>query len=313
MWGWAVGAAAVIAAAGGGAYAVSAKMQQPKRRPIEAVPQAPYETVRFESEGVPMAGWLIRPPSAGADAAAPRPTVVVAHGWGSNRSRVLRYAHPLVNAGYNVFVYDARCHGESGSIKAPTGLMFKADIRAAVETAAKLPGVDASRIAVLGHSMGGLGALLACADGLGVRAVVTDNAPLTLETIIRSELRRRKLPAFPLDRIMPRVWLFRAGIPYSAVAGIDMPAWVMANAKAVREGRGTPVLMIHATGDPIVPADELRRVAARAPVEHRFVEVDGHSSSERDPAFWETVLPFLERHLGGGGSPRTTDDGVIGA
>ena len=301
MYGWAIGAA-VVAAAGGGAWMVSAKMQQPKRRPIEAVPQAPYETVRFESEGVPMAGWLIRPESA--DTGTPLATVVVAHGWGSNRSRVLRYAHPLVAAGYNVFVYDARCHGESGSIKAPTGLMFKADIRAAVETAAKLPGVDAARMAVLGHSMGGLGALLACADGLKVRAVITDNSPLTLETIIRSELRRRKLPAFPLDRIIPRVWLYRAGIPYSAVARIDMPGWVAANAEAVREGRGTPVLMIHATGDPIVPADELRRVVGRAPVEHRFVEADGHSSSERDPAFWETVLPFLARHLDGDGRQR---------
>jgi len=304
MYGWAIGAAAVIAAAGGGAYVVSAKMQTPKRRPIEALPRAPYETVRFESEGVPMAGWFIRPEAAGTDAGTPLPTVVIAHGWGSNRSRVLRYAHPLVDAGYAVFVYDARCHGESGSVKAPTGLMFKADIRAAVETAAKLPGVDASRIAVLGHSMGGLGALLACADGLPVRAVVTDNSPLTLETIIRSELKRRKLPAFPLDRIIPRVWLFRAGIPYSEVASLDMPAWVMANAEAVREGRGTPVLMIHATGDPIVPADELRGVAAKAPVEHRFVEADGHSSSERAEGFWETVLPFLERHLGGGGQSR---------
>jgi len=296
MFVWAIGAAAAIAAAGGGAWMASAKMQTPKRRPIEAVPRAPYEPVRFESEGAPMAGWIIRPED-GAEAATPRPTVVIAHGWSSNRSRVLRYAHPLVDAGYAVFVYDARCHGESGAIKAPTGLMFKADLKAAVAAAAKLPGVDASRMAVLGHSMGGLAALLACADGLRVRAVVTDNSPLTLQTIIRSELRRRKLPAFPMDRIMPRVWLLRAGISYSEVAGIDMPAWVAANAEAVREGRGTPLLMIHATGDPVVPADELRAVAARAPVEHRFVDVDDHSGSDRDPAFWEAVLPFLERHL----------------
>jgi pimeloyl-ACP methyl ester carboxylesterase len=307
MFGWVIGAAAAIAAAGGGAWVMSAKMQTPKRRPIEATPRSPYETVRFESEGVPIAGWLIRPSADGANSGTPLPTVVIAHGWGSNRSRVLRYAHPLVDAGYNVFVYDARCHGESGSVKAPTGLMFKADLQAAVATAAKLRGVDASRMAVLGHSMGGLAALLACAEGLPVRAVVTDNSPLTLETIIRSELRRRKLPAFPLDRIIPRVWLFRAGIPYSEVARLDMPAWVMANAEAVREGRGMPLLMIHSTGDPIVPADELRGVAARAPVEHRFVEADGHSSSERDPAFWETVLPFLKRHLRGGEDERATE------
>ena len=136
MFGWLIGAAAAIAAAGGGAWMLGVKTQQPKRRPIEELPRAPYEAVRFESEGVPMAGWLIRPEAAGPDAAGPLPLVVIAHGWGSNRSRVLRYAHPLIEAGYTVFMYDARCHGESGSVKAPTGLMFTADLKAAVATAA---------------------------------------------------------------------------------------------------------------------------------------------------------------------------------
>lgn len=304
MVGWVIGAAAAIAAAGGGAWMLGAKTQQPKRRPIGELPRAPYETVRFESEGVPMIGWLIRPDAAGTDSGGPLPLVVIAHGWGSNRSRVLRYAHPLVEAGYAVFVYDARSHGESGSVKAPTGLMFMADIEAAVATAARLPGVDASRIAVLGHSMGGLGALLAYAGGLPVRAVISDNAPLTIETILRSELRRRNLPVFPLARIILRVWLLRAGVPYREVRRIDMPAWVAANAEAVRGGGGKPVLMIHSTGDPVIPAEELRSVTARAPVEHRFVDAQGHSCSEQDPAFWQAVLPFLQRHLAGGGPRR---------
>jgi fermentation-respiration switch protein FrsA (DUF1100 family) len=304
MFGWLIGAAAAIAAAGGGAWMLGVKTQQPKRRPIEELPRAPYEAVRFESEGVPMAGWLIRPEAAGPDAAGPLPLVVIAHGWGSNRSRVLRYAHPLIEAGYTVFMYDARCHGESGSVKAPTGLMFTADLKAAVATAARLPGVDASRIAVLGHSMGGLGALLAFSDGLPVRAVVTDNAPLTIETILRSELKRRRLPVFPLAPIMIRVWLLRAGIPYREVRAIDMPGWLAANAEAVLSGGGKPVLMIHSIGDPVIPPEELRRVTDRAPVEHRFVDAQGHSSSEQDPAFWETVLPFLERHLDGSGRSR---------
>lgn len=302
MLGWVIGAAAACAAAGGGTWLLGAKTQRPRRRPIEQLPRAPYEPVMFESEGVPMAGWAIRPEADGSDADGQRPVVVIAHGWGSNRSRVLRYAHPLVEAGYAVFVYDARCHGESGSVKAPTGLMFAADVAAAVAAAAKQPGFDAANMAVLGHSMGGLGALLAYADGLPVRAVITDNAPLTLETILRSELRRRKLPRFPLDRIIPRIWLYRAGIPYADVRRIDMPGWLAANAEAVREGRGKPVLMIHSTGDPVIPPEELRSVIARAPVEHRFVDAPGHSCSERDPAFWKTVLPFLQRHLSGAGN-----------
>jgi fermentation-respiration switch protein FrsA (DUF1100 family) len=292
MIGWVIGAAAACAAAGGGAWLLGAKTQQPRRRPIEEVPQVPYETVRFESGGVPMAGWLIRPKADG-----PLPAVVVAHGWGSNRSRVLRYAHPLVEAGYAVFLYDARSHGESGAVKAPTGFMFAGDVEAAVAAAARLPGIDASRMAVLGHSLGGFGAVLAYSQGLPVRAVITDAAPLRFETMLLAELKRRKLPRFPLDRIIPRIWLYRAGIPYEDALRVDVPGWIAANAAAAREGRGKPLLMIHSTGDPLIPADELRSVASAAPVEHLFVDAPGHSCSEQDPAFWPTVLPFLRKHL----------------
>jgi len=109
---------------------------------------------------------------------------------------------------------------------------------------------------------------------------------------------------FPLAPIMIRVWLLRAGIPYREVRAIVMPGWLAANAEAVLSGGGKPVLMIHSIGDPVIPPEELRRVTDRAPVEHRFVDAQGHSSSEQDPAFWETVLPFLERHLDGSGRSR---------
>lgn len=283
--------------AAAGVWAAAAKTQQPRIRPNDREPDGAYETIRFENAGTPMAGWLIRPPGTGQEGEVP--AVVVAHGWGSNRSRVLRYTAPLIAAGYAVFLYDARSHGDSGRFKAPSGFMFRDDVEKAVAVLAQQPGIDASRLAVLGHSMGGFGALLAYAQGLPVRAVITDAAPLRFETMLHAELNRRKLPHFPLGLLIPRIWMRRAGIPYAALKRVDMAGWVAANAAAFAAGSpdGKPLLMIHAVGDPLIPTDDLRAAAARGPVEHVFVDAAGHSRSEEDPAFWRAVLPFLARHL----------------
>jgi len=195
-------AAAVASAAGLLAYGIwrlGVKSQRPRRLPNAEIPGMPYEPVTFRSADSRLHGWLLRPPGEH-----PQPVVVVAHGWSSNRSRVLRYAEPLVTAGYAVFLFDARSHGESDGIDVPSCFSFRDDVKAAVATVRAMPGIDPERIAVLGHSLGGFGALLAYAEGMPVRAVVTDSTPLRLDTMARAELTKRGLPHFPLAPLLTR-------------------------------------------------------------------------------------------------------------
>jgi pimeloyl-ACP methyl ester carboxylesterase len=288
---WIITAAAGLAGVGAlslGMWKIGVKSQRPRWLPNTTTPEVPFESVSFQSEGSTLHGWLLKPPSD-----RKLPVVVVMHGWGSNRSRVLRYANPLYEAGFAVFLFDARSHGDSDPIKAPSGFMFRDDVAAAVEAVRKQPGIDPDRIAVLGHSLGGFGTLLAYAQGMQVRAVVTDSAPIRFETMIRSELRKRKLPLFPLDRIIPRIWLYRSKITGREVKEADLPAWM----KADHRNGSLPILMIHSLRDGYVPADDLIRLAEDIRVDHLLVEVEGHSYSEQDPAFWERVLPFLNYHL----------------
>jgi len=234
-----------------------------------------------------------RPGSSGPTSA--RPAVVVAHGWGSNRTRMLRYAVPLHAAGYSVLVYDARGHGDSGAIRAPNGLQFRDDLISALEWLRRQPGVDGGRIGVLGHSLGGFAGVLALEANAPIAALVTDAMPVRFETMVEAELRRRRLPKHPLRWLIMRIFALRSRIPWETIRRAD-PVRVLAENRA---GRRVPTLHVHSIRDNFIPHAELELILDGVPdAAHLLVDTEGHSRSNQDPRFWPTVLGFFRKHLG---------------
>lgn len=292
--GW-IGAAGAAAFAGAAAavWQFTAKSQTPMRRPMIGIPNVPYEDIAFTSGGAAIKGWFIPPPSEPIEDRLERPPlIIVVHGWGSNKSRVLRYTNRLHEEGYALLLYDARSHGDSDEYPTPTGLMFRDDVLAAIAYALSRDDIDPERIGLLGHSLGGYGSLLAVGKHAPVRAVVTDSMPVQLDTVVRAELKRRHIPVFPLSTVIPRVMYLRSGITRKNEHELD----VITAAKSTE----TPVLLIHSLGDIYIPPSELDFLLAgakRPGLSHLFVESDGHSSSEADARFWEEVLPFFRSHV----------------
>ncbi|GIO11341.1 hypothetical protein J19TS2_08960 [Cohnella xylanilytica] len=291
--GWiGIAAAIVVALLGAGVWMMAVKAQSPTPKPNETKPPEPYEEAEWQSGESRIRGWLLRPR---AGRPGPWPVVVVAHGWGSNRSRVLRYAVPLRDAGFAVLTYDARSHGESGRVKAPSGLMFRDDLLAALRWIRARNDLDAGRIGVLGHSVGGFGAVLALDEGAPISALVTDAMPVRFATMVEAELRRKGLPPFPLANLIGAATLLRSGISRKVLKRAD-PARILADNE--RSGR-VPALHVHSRKDSFIPPSELEHVLAAVPAaRHLFVDEEGHSVSEKDPAFWPAVLPFFAEHLG---------------
>ncbi len=120
------------------------------------------------SDGVRLSAWYL--PSTNSAA------IVTLPGSGSNRTATLGQATVLVRHGYGVLMVDPRGQGRSGGHAMDAGWYGDRDITAAVTFLQHQSGVDASRIGVLGLSMGGEQAIGAAAADPAIRAVVVEGA-----------------------------------------------------------------------------------------------------------------------------------------
>ena len=115
--------------------------------------------------------WFFTPDGA----AAPRPCIVMGHGFGLTRECSLReFALAFAGAGYAVLLFDYRGFGDSGG--APRQLVSVRkqleDWQAVIEFARAQRGVDSNRIVTWGFSLGGGHALSAATRNENVAAVI---------------------------------------------------------------------------------------------------------------------------------------------
>jgi pimeloyl-ACP methyl ester carboxylesterase len=211
-----------------------------------------FETVAIRSAEVDLPGWWI--PARGG---APGPAVLLVHGWESARDRTLPNVVLLHAIGLHVLTIDVRGHGLNPPEELPlTAGEFGADALAAVETL--LARDDVTAVGILGHSMGGIGALLAAAAEPRVRAVVAASTPADPYRLTRQTFRLARLPlpgpfAYPLAFLTTHVFLQPRG---HTVRGVSA-------ARAIETYRG-PVLLIHGDADRVVPVSHLDRLARAA-------------------------------------------------
>ena len=141
------------------------------------------EQINIPSNGFSLAGTLSKP----AQASATRlPAVVLVGGSGpTDRDSLVfgvpilgQIADPLADAGHIVVRYDKRGIGQSGGrAEAASFADYADDVRAVVKLLSDRKDVDPKRIAVVGHSEGGLVALMAAAKDKKIAAVGLIAAP----------------------------------------------------------------------------------------------------------------------------------------
>jgi len=273
----------------------------PRRHPPAWTPEAAgldWEDVEVASSGgLRLPGWYI---AAGPERA---PGVVLVHGWESARDRTLPHAQVLHAIGYHVLTVDIRGHGANGPEALPLSVgEFAADARAGVAWLLARP--EVSRVALLGHSMGAAGALVATADDPDVAAVIAVAAPADPARLTRQTFRLANLPipgliAWPLAWLTTLVYLRPRGHTIASVS-----------ATTAVQNIAVPVLLAHGSDDGVVPVSDLDRLAAarRAAqplaVTETIVVPDGrHSWLFEFPAYRAAIGRFLATSLGGPLSP----------
>lgn len=238
---------------------------------------------------VRLAGWYI---PAGNGAGPTGPTVVVAHGWSSNKSAMLDRA-ALMHDAYNLVLFDFRNHGQSEASPTTQGIREAGDLRAVVDwlETNKAPG----QIALLGVSMGGATALNEASRDERIAGVIAESTHATLANAVQARLDRG---GYPLS--MPGSWaallgtLIRTGEDVSAADPVQ----------AISRLEGRPVLLITgALDDSIGPNDAASLLEAAeeagSPVTLHTCEAAGHGEADdlcaEEYAGW--VLGFLQRVL----------------
>ena len=282
----------------------------PRRNPPHVTPAdlgLPYESMLISSDGLSLPAWFIP-----ARDGAPGPGVVLVHGWESARDRTLPMAVFLHAAGYHCLTLDVRGNGANPAEELPLSAgEFGADALAAFRALIEQPEVTVGAIA--GHSMGGIGAILAGAADPRVAAIVATSSPADPYRLTRQTFRLARLP-FPDPIAYPLAWL-------TTHVYVKPRGHVVANINATTAiaRYDGPILLTHGTDDTVVPPAHMGRLAAAvraaragdpsaAEVETLLVEGGKHSWLYEDPAYRRVVASFLARALRGPLDPATAGD-----
>jgi uncharacterized protein len=271
------------------AYSRASDIVRPARvqttRTPELVGITDYQEVSFAStDGLTLRGWYI-PTQNGA-------VVIFVHGLGSNRGMFWDDVAMLHRHGYGILLFDLRNSGDSDGEITTMGLLEANDVDRAVAFALAQPGVDADKVAVFGHSMGGATAILAAARNPQVSAVIAQSSYTSLEGNVSASIRQLTgLPAFPFAPLVVFFGEQQSGMQIRQVRPVDDISAISPR----------PILLVHGARDNLVPVSNVYELyeAAAQPKEIFVIENAGHGGFlQASPDEYERrITDFLQQSL----------------
>lgn len=214
------------------------------------------------------------------------PAVVLLHGWGGNASSLLPAAQALYRAGYAVLLPESRNHGRSDRDSHSSLPRFAEDLECTLDWLSGQAGVDATRLAAVGHSVGGAAVLLAASRRSDLRAVVSVAAFAHPEQVMRRWLAARRIPYLPLGWMVNRYVERVIGKPFDAIAPVATLRQVTC-----------PVLLVHGRQDMTVPVEDARRLLQSCGLAKvTLLELDGSHETFVDlERAGRELVAFLDR------------------
>ncbi len=278
--------AAVIVVVLGILFFFMTKVYKIQPRPHRDTPTSlgiAFEEVRFKTKNdLNLHGWWIAN-----EKEIEKPVLILVHGWKRNVERMLPYIN-ILHEQYNLLAFDSRCHGSSDADNYSSMPRFAEDIRAAVDYVFSCHR-PASKVGVIGLSMGGAAAIYAASKDERIQCVVTVGAFAHPAEVMRLEFKKRHIPYFPL------VWLLFEYIQYIMKNRFDHIAPVN-NIHLTRAS----MLLIHGMDDqtaPVEQAERLFKAAHRDLVELWLIAGKGHSNCHDHVDFKARLLNFLKTSL----------------
>jgi pimeloyl-ACP methyl ester carboxylesterase len=267
------------------------------------------EIVRFRSfDGVSLRGMHLNTPNRSAR----KGTVVFCHEFKSDMYSCARYARPLIEAGFDVFTFDFRGHGDSSCTRDYRPLQWPSDrevddvLGACAYVESVLAGEGRpTAIGVFGVSRGAGTALLAAASDPNIAAIVCDGAFSTSETL--AALMKRWAYIFATVRLVyenhpDAFWRFLAWL-LMRFAQPKLHRHFPSVRKALLDMKERPIFFIHGRRDSYIRTDqtEVLLEAAPSPKYLWLVEDAKHNQSviTQPRQYAARTIAFFRKHLAG--------------
>ncbi len=264
------------------------------------------EIVRFRSfDGTSLRGMHLSPPKG----APYKGSVVFCHEYGSDMYSCARYTRPLLEAGYNVFTFDFRAHGESSG-KDYNPLQWPSDkelgdVLGACAYVESVLGVEGkpTPIGLFGISRGAGSGWLAAASDPNIKAIVCDSAFSTDTTLIA--LMKRWAHIFASIRLIYQnhpdaFWRFLLWL-LMRFAQPKLRRRFPSVRKALKDMQPRPILFIHGQRDSYIRVDQTRLLHETAPSPKYLwvVEKAKHNQAviTSPKAYAARTVAFFDKHL----------------
>ena len=207
--------------------------------------------------------------------------VVLTHGWGRCRRYVLPVGHALVRRGFTVVMFDVRSHGENVQERYLTARQYSDDVG---EIARFSRSRFASRqLALVGHSMGAAGSVVAAAEGAPADGLALIACPADVLEVTANYMDEQGLPGGILTTVLRPFWWPRVRGGFHRLAP----------ERRLREV-DVPVLIVHPSDDTRVTRDQADRLAAATRSGVSVVEGAGHSEVLHRSELIDLLVSFLE-------------------
>jgi pimeloyl-ACP methyl ester carboxylesterase len=254
-------------------------VQQVPRNPVEDKP----DWGKTLDTQIPSIGngflevWRITPdgPSRG--------TVILAHGWGRNRDRMVSRARYFGRWGFTAVVHSARDHGHSSPRRFMNAVKFAEDIEAVLKWI-KEP------VILYGHSAGAGGAVVAASRNQEkIKLLFLEGCYAETKTALLSLYRWVNPFLGVLFGPMIIFWMNRF---YGNKLDTVSPA-------RLAPSLNMPVMLIHGEKDrrfPLEFAITLKNSFSSGQTELYIAKGAGHSDSSQTPGYPVAVKSFLDRH-----------------
>ena len=274
----------VVVAYLGVSYFIASGVTRAEREDFEDHPadySLEYEDVEFLSRkgDVMLTGWYLLSPAC-------ETNLILVHGISSNRAsrQATEIAAHLIDACFNVLLFDLRAHGTSGGDRITGGIDEAEDVLGAYDYL-RSRGAHPHRIGILGRSMGAGAAVLAAAVEPDIRALVLDSTYAQVHDLIAFEVARKT----PIPEWAAPVFIPGASLLANVLYGIDLSK--LAPEHAIKSV-DVPILLIHGEADTRIPIEHGVRVHKEAYAESKMWVVP---SADHGEAFSRFPDDYMDR------------------